>query len=243
MKPRRSNCVSNFAFIPVLLLGFASELTAESIEIVWSRTNHAGVVNSIEFSRDGNLLASGGNDGTVRIWSAADGTPVQTITNQGTAVLCTTFPTNGVVSVYGADQVLRLWRVTDASLVGTQVLPSLDRPQWPPPGNLAFSRDGTLLAHGPSDGKVSLRRTADGTFLTDYYIDPIPGSPGDELFVPLDFSPDGRYLAVGETALEHSYIAVIRLQDSQVINLVHIIYPMVGAGRFSVDSNQKRGQS
>jgi WD40 repeat protein len=49
-------------------------------DIVWMRGRHTDGVNSVAFSPDGSLLASGSRDRTIKLWRVADGSLVRTIT-------------------------------------------------------------------------------------------------------------------------------------------------------------------
>ena len=63
---------------------------------------HQGSVRSVSFSPDGRQLASAGNDGAVRVWSAADGREVLTLNAHGCHVYQTAFHPDGK-SLISAD--------------------------------------------------------------------------------------------------------------------------------------------
>jgi WD40 repeat protein len=48
--------------------------------LVRTLTGHTGWVNSVSFSPDGRLLASGSEDKTIKLWRVADGSLVRTLT-------------------------------------------------------------------------------------------------------------------------------------------------------------------
>ena len=69
-------------------------------------------VRSLAVSPDGKRLLSGGEDGTVKLWSVADGAPLYTLTGHSGAVngVCFTPDGAGAASA-GADRTVRLWRL------------------------------------------------------------------------------------------------------------------------------------
>src|SRR5438132_9763054 len=67
-------------------------------DIVWSRSDHTKAVNSVTFSRDGSLVASGSSDGTIRIWGMTTGSPIITLSNQTVGVLQISFRSDGTLS-------------------------------------------------------------------------------------------------------------------------------------------------
>src|SRR5438105_4566277 len=57
-----------------------NELVQKAPTIIWTRSAHSGSVNSVAFSPDGQFLASGSDDHTVKIWRVVDGSLLQTLT-------------------------------------------------------------------------------------------------------------------------------------------------------------------
>ena len=71
--------------ISVLLLTLVCAVSARaqgSPDVVW-QGQHTGYLRYTVFSPDGQLLISGGDDRTNKVWQAADGTPVRTIVQCG----------------------------------------------------------------------------------------------------------------------------------------------------------------
>src|SRR5947209_7696351 len=105
--------------ISVLLLSLVCVVSARaqgSPDVVW-QGQHTGFLRYTVFSPDGQLLISGGDDRTNKVWQAANGTPVRTIVQCG-GVGCAG-STFGFVSPDGQTLLtsgLRFWPISYRTL-------------------------------------------------------------------------------------------------------------------------------
>lgn len=107
---------------------------------------HTGNVNAVAFGASGQL-ATGGDDGTVRLWDPA-GTEPQVLTAPG-RVLSLAFDPNGQrLAVGGDDRAIRIWTI------GTPGDPEVLTGHTHHVKALVFSHDGGRLASAGGDGAV-----------------------------------------------------------------------------------------
>ena len=118
---------------------------------------HRDVVSGLAFAADSPILATAGDDGSVRIWDSAtgecrrelsaDGTRLDAVAMTGDGQLIAAGGVAGIVFVWSRGKTIRLFQASqhhDASTAGMHVR------------SLAFNSTGDLLASGCSDGRVKV---------------------------------------------------------------------------------------
>ncbi len=160
---------------------------------------HGGGAWALAFAPDGQLLASGGGDGKVKLWDLVKRQDRATLTGHTGAIAAVAFsPDSNTLATGGGfrDGLIRLWDVPTGKRRDVFGIP-------PPVGRdlltrkLAFSPDGKRLAvgmHTEEDGShwrglVVLWDPQTGQQLQTY-VGLVSASP------VIDFTPDGRTLAV-----------------------------------------------
>jgi WD40 repeat protein/tetratricopeptide (TPR) repeat protein len=148
---------------------------------------HTDIVWGVTFSPDGQLLASGSRDQTVKLWRP-DGTLLQILKGHTGAVTCVSFSPDGqTLASASLDKTVRIWHKN--SITGEfdpkpyKILKGHE--DWVYSVN--FSPDSELLATGSKDKTVKLWRK-DGNLVKI-----LRGHRGGVNWV--NFSPDGQFIA------------------------------------------------
>ncbi|MDI9634317.1 hypothetical protein QM565_00690 [Geitlerinema splendidum] len=143
-----------------------------------NRLEHIGGL-SVDFSPDGQLLATTGSDRTLKLWQR-DGQLVNSFSHEATLYRAKFSPDGQTIAAVGLDGTVPVWRLDgtrQTTLVGhTAAI-------W----DVAFSPDGQMLATVSSDRTIKLWR-ADGTLVQTL-------SGHQSAVWSVAFSPDGQLLA------------------------------------------------
>ncbi|KAL2885559.1 Vegetative incompatibility protein HET-E-1 [Ceratocystis lukuohia] len=143
---------------------------------------HDDCVNSVVFSNDGQRLASGSSDSTVKIWDATSGACLGTLEGHGDAVSSVVFSNDGQRLASGSwDFKVKIWDATSGACL--QTLEGHSGSVY----SVAFSNDGQRLASGSEDSTVKIWDATSGACLQT-----LEGHSGSVYSVA--FSNDGQRL-------------------------------------------------
>jgi hypothetical protein len=104
-------------------------------------------VRAVDFSPDGALLVTAGDDGTARLWRVADGQPVRVLPGGGG--VAARFTTDGKALFTLDNGTIKFWRVSTGQLLAAY--PGTGA------GTLAVSPDGRHFAYGAGGALVLAR--------------------------------------------------------------------------------------
>jgi len=143
---------------------------------------HGDQIMSVDISDDDNFIVSGGLDGKVLLWNAAN-EPRALTSNMG-SVMSVAFAKGGsLVAAAGREGQLRIWDTKSGNSVRVLRAPTVLR-------RITFSPDGRLVASAGADGLVRVWRIEDGAQVEALM-------PEQESLQVARFTPDGKRLATG----------------------------------------------
>ncbi|MEH1886537.1 WD40 repeat domain-containing protein, partial [Nostoc sp.] len=146
---------------------------------------HSSKVNSVIFSPDGKILASGSLDKTIKLWDISTGKAIKTLTGHSRWVWGVVFSPDGKTLASGSnDNTIKLWDVSTGKAIKTLTGHSRSV------NSVVFSPDGKTLASGSDDKTIKLWDVSTGKAIKTL--------TGHSRWVwGVVFSPDGKTLASG----------------------------------------------
>jgi len=176
-------------------------------------TGHAWEVRKVKFSPNGQLLASGSHDGSVRLWNVTSGEVLHVLQGHFYDVISLAFSPDGTILASGGwDMKINLWNLTSGVLQETWTIsPYIAM-------DLEFSPDGSSLVMGsgerlgdwtnPQQSIIKIFNITNGEVLKKFI-------GHNNAVSSVTFSIDGTILASG------SWDNSVRLWNVTTGNLIH----------------------
>jgi WD40 repeat protein len=161
----------------------------------WQVPHHDNWVTSVSFSPDGQWIASGSGDSTVKVWSLESGECVTTLRDHSLGVTSVSFSPDGKFIASGSeDRTVKVWSVESGECVKT-LKGHRQKVQ-----SVSFSRDGKYIASGTGTIVVLDNDYEDNTVRvwnveSGECVKTLEGH--SDRVNSVSFSPDGQWIASG----------------------------------------------
>jgi len=196
-EPKMSGGITKWVVILQVVV-MALGANAQEKPEVFVQLGHSGSVNSVSFSPDGKVLASGGEDNTVKLWDVASGKLIRSINAHIDAVNTVAFSPDGKILASGSggefglkEASIKLWDVYNGKFLNELGTTILDR-HTSRITSVAFSSDGKYLVSASIDKSIRLWDVSTGKILKILSVD----KREIEINV-IALSKDRKFLAAG----------------------------------------------
>ncbi|GAX43656.1 serine/threonine protein kinase with WD-40 repeats [Tolypothrix sp. NIES-4075] len=126
-------------------------------QLVYTLQGHSDLVRAVAISPDGETLASGSNDNSIKLWNLATGQIIRTLQWHSDWVCSLAISPDGITLASGsADNNIKLW-----NLATGWEMSNLDK-HSNSVRSVAISPDGVILASGSGDNTIKLWNLATG---------------------------------------------------------------------------------
>ena len=165
------------------IAGYKTQPKTSAGAVLKTTLHHSDRILSAAISPDGQYLATGSDDSTVKVWSLQGGELLRTISGHSTAVLLVAFsPASKTLLTRSRGGSVKLWNLQNGELL--KRLADVHRHE-----SVAVSADWQILAIGTTKGTIELQHLNSGQLLQV-----LSGYQGDDISA-IALSPNGKMLA------------------------------------------------
>lgn len=197
---------------------------SNSAKRIWRCVNtlngHTSWVMAVAISPNKQVIASGGLDDQIKVWSSQTGEILNSLSGHTKAVNCLTVSPDGLILVSGSDdEKIKLWNLHTATLMQTLTEHSRDV------NAVVISPDGQILISGGDDRTIKLWRLKNGLPIRTLF-----ASAG--MIKAIAIQPQGVLIATG--GLDNQ-IRLWKLATGELINTLYGHFNSVYSVAFSPD--------
>lgn len=168
---------------------------------------HSREVNDVSFSPDGTTIASGGFDGTIKIWNQ-EGKLLSSSNNPGRNIQGVAFSADGrTIASVGLGETIRLWDIKGRLIKEINPQPLREDTAIL---SVKFSPDNRMIVTGSYNKWIKLWHIADGKLFRSFQ--------QPELVYGVSFSPDGQIIA---SANKDRTVRLLRASDGKLVKVFY----------------------